>query len=61
MSRLWNGRPFRNYWNDSSVEKRSEFIQAVNLEDQVKNTSKWEDLETHHQAKLREILKGELD
>jgi len=61
MTKLWNGQPFRNYWNDCSVEKRSEYIIQARLENQVKKNMEWADIETHNQAKLRDVFRSELD
>ena len=59
MKTLWNGRPFKNYWIDLSVEKRSEYLKLADLN--YKSTTEWEEIETHHQAKLRDILRSDLD
>ncbi len=61
MTRLWNGRPFKNYWIDLSVAKRSEYFQLADLQNNYKPTTEWEEIETHHQAKLRDILRRDLD
>jgi len=60
MTRLWNGRPFKNYWIELSVEKRSEYFQLADLQN-YKSTTEWEEIETHHQAKLRDILRRDMD
>jgi len=59
LKTLWNGRPFKNYWIDLSVEKRSEYLKLADLN--YKSTTEWEEIETHHQAKLRDILRSDLD
>lgn len=61
MTRLWNGQPFKNYWIELSVEKRSEKIKKAELEKIIKPTTKWEDLQTHHQALLRDVLRSEVE
>ena len=59
--RLWNGQPFKNYWNECSVEKRSEFIIKSRLEGKVKTNYNWEDIETHQQALLRDSFRSEVE
>ncbi len=59
--RAWNGQPFKNYWNDSSVEKRTEFIIIARLEGNVKPYHTWADIQTHHQALLRDAFRSEVE
>jgi len=59
LKTLWNGRPFKNYWIELSVEKRSQYLKLADLN--YESTTDWSDIETHHQAKLRDILRSEID
>lgn len=55
------GQPFRNYWNECSVEKRSELIISARLNNIVKNNMRWEEIETHYQAKLRDVFRSKIE
>ena len=58
---LWNGQPFKNYWNKCSVEDRSVYLIKAGLENKVKSFQTWEEIETHEQAKLRDAFRGDMN
>ncbi len=59
--KAWNSQPFKSYWNECSVENRSDYIVKAKLENVVKNNYLWEDIETHNQAKLRDAFRSEVE
>ena len=59
--RSWNGQPFKNFWNDCSAERRTEFIIKAKLEGTIKPSYNWEDIETHYQALLRDSFRSEVE